>query len=198
MYYIVGLGNPGDDYAHTRHNIGWLALDKFVHTTGLPKAVSVRQASGRMTDGQVAGVPIAVLYPDTFMNHSGTAVRKMVDKGAASTLIVLYDDVDIPLGEVKVSFGRGSGGHNGVASIISSLDTKDFIRVRIGIAKTGFWPWEKGQVKRPAGGAALLRHVMGKFSKREEELLQKGLEQAVIAVIVIVTDGYIKAMNQYN
>lgn len=198
MYYIVGLGNPGDEYAYTRHNVGWLALDAFIKNVQLPEAVSVRHASGRISEGVVSGVPVITLYPDTFMNHSGTAVRKLVDKGAASSLIVLYDDVDVPLGDIKVSFGRGSGGHNGVESIIKSLDTKDFIRVRIGVAKMGFWPWEKGQVKRPQGGEALLRHVLGKFSRRENDALAQGLERTTAALRLILTDGYAKAMNQYN
>ncbi len=198
MYYIVGLGNPGEEYANTRHNIGWLALDAFIKTVQLPEVVSVRHASGRVSEGVVGGTSVTVLYPDTFMNHSGTAVRKLVDKGAASSLVVIYDDVDIPLGDIKVSFGRGSGGHNGVESIMKSLDTKDFIRVRIGVAKTGFWPWEKGQVKRPAGGEALSRHVLGKFSRRESDALTQGLERTTAALRLILTDGYVKAMNQYN
>ncbi len=132
------------------------------------------------------------------MNHSGTAVRKLVPKGAEATLVVVYDDVDIPLGEVKVSFGRGAGGHNGVESTIKSLGTKDFVRVRVGIAKTGFWPWEKGVVKRPAGGGALERHVLGKFSGREDAALERGLAAASTAIKTILESGYVKAMNQFN
>ena len=198
MYYIVGLGNPGEQYARTRHNVGWLALDALVLKYNLPQPVSARQASGRVTDGVIAGESVTVLYPDTFMNHSGTAVRKLVPKGAEATLVVVYDDVDIPLGEVKVSFGRGAGGHNGVESVIKSLGTKDFVRVRVGIAKTGFWPWEKGVVRRPSGGGALERHVLGKFSSREEAALSRGLASVTTAIKTILESGYVKAMNQFN
>ncbi len=198
MYYIVGLGNPGSEYAHTRHNIGWLAVDVFLEKHNLPPAITERHASGRVTHGEVAGETVTLLYPDTFMNHSGTAVRKLVPKGAEATLVVVYDDVDIPLGEVKVAFGRGSGGHNGVESVIKSLGTKEFIRVRIGIAKTGVWPWDKGEVKRPKGGVALERHVLGKFSSREAAALEGAILRTVDAMVSIVKNGHVAAMNQFN
>jgi peptidyl-tRNA hydrolase, PTH1 family len=198
MYYIVGLGNPGSEYAHTRHNIGWLVVDAFLEKNNLPAAITERHVSGRVTQGEVNGVSVSILYPDTFMNHSGTAVRKLVPKGAEATLVVVYDDVDIPLGEVKVSFGRGSGGHNGVESIIKSLGTKDFIRVRAGIAKTGIWPWDKGEIKRPKGGGALERHVLGKFSSREAVALESALQRGVSAITTIIEAGHVAAMNHYN
>ncbi len=198
MYYIVGLGNPGEQYAHTRHNIGWLVLDDFSKKNNLPHAIAARHVSSRVAEGNVAGVPITLLYPDTFMNHSGTAVRKLVPKGAEATLVVVCDDVDIPLGEVKISFGRGSGGHNGVTSIINSIGTKDFIRVRIGIAKSGIWPWDKGEIKRPKGGAALERHVLGVFSRREDEVLSGVLTTGTAALKTIIEGGYVLAMNQFN
>jgi PTH1 family peptidyl-tRNA hydrolase len=198
MYYIVGLGNPGEQYARTRHNIGWLVVDAFLKKNNLPAAIIERHASGRVTHGLVGGTPVTILYPDTFMNHSGTAVRKLVPKGTETTLMVVYDDVDIPLGMVKVSFGRGSGGHNGVESVIKSLGTKDFIRVRVGIAKTGIWPWDKGEIKRPKGGGALERHVLGNFSSREAALLEAATLRAVDAVATILRDGHVVAMNQFN
>lgn len=198
MYYIVGLGNPGEQYAHTRHNIGWLVADALVAKTQLPRPVTERHASGRVTGGVIAGEPVTILYPDTFMNHSGTAVRKLVPKGAEATLVVIYDDVDIPLGEVKVAFGRGSGGHNGVESIIKSLGTKEFIRVRVGIAKTGVWPWDRGEIKRPKGGGALERHVLGKFSSREAAALEGAISRSVDAITNCVKNGHVAAMNQFN
>lgn len=198
MYYIVGLGNPGEKYVYTRHNIGWLALDAICAATNLPFAQQQNSLSGRTADGQINSVVVSVLYPETFMNNSGAAVKKFVPKNELSKLVVLYDDIDLPLGKIKVSFGRGSGGHNGIESIIKNIGTKDFVRVRIGIAKTGFWPWEKGQVKRPKGGGALERHVLGVFSKREEEALKQGIEKTVAAVTMVLKEGYVTAMNRYN
>jgi PTH1 family peptidyl-tRNA hydrolase len=198
MYYIVGLGNPGEEYAYTRHNVGWLALDAVCAQGNLPSSQQQNAMSGRVSNGVISGAEVAVLYPDTFMNNSGSAVRKFVPKSDIKNLVVLYDDVDLPLGEIKVSFGRGSGGHNGIESIIKSTGSKDFIRVRIGIAKTSFWPWEKGQIKRPKGGEALERHVLGVFSKREEEGLKQSVTKTVSAVSMILTEGHAAAMNKYN
>lgn len=198
MYYIIGLGNPGEKYTYTRHNIGWLALDAICASANLPFPQLQNAMSGRVTGGQIGSVDVSVLYPETFMNNSGAAVKKFVAKGDFSKMIVLYDDIDLPLGEIKVSFGRGSGGHNGVESIIKNIGTKDFVRVRIGIAKTGFWPWEQGKIKRPKGGGALERHVLGVFSKKEERLLKQGIDKTMEAVAVILKGGHAAAMNKYN
>ena len=198
MYYVVGLGNPGAEYKQTRHNVGWLALDALIQVLSLPMPTAAARYGGHISEGTVAGESLVLLYPDTFMNHSGSAVRKLVPKNEMSRLIVLYDDVAIPLGEIKVSFGRGAGGHNGVASVIASLATRDFIRIRIGVAKTGFWPWEQGVAKRPKGGDALLKHVLGQFTRREDVALTKGLSAATDAVKLILQSGYVAAMNQYN
>jgi len=198
MHYIAGLGNPGEKYANTRHNVGWVVLDHICALVGLPSAIEDKKFSGRVTGGRIAGEMVTVLYPDTFMNNSGTAVRKLVPHDAIKHLVVLYDDIDLPLGEVRVSFGRGSGGHNGLTSIIEKLGSKDFVRVRIGIGKTGFWPWEKGTTKRPAGGGALERYVLGNFTKKELDVIDKASVQILEVVATIVSKGHVSAMNVYN
>lgn len=198
MHYLVGLGNPGLKYALSRHNVGWIVLDHLCSLVGLPAAIEQKAFSGRVTEGRIGGELVTVLYPDTFMNNSGTAVRKLVPHDALKHLIVLYDDIDLPLGEVRVSFGRGSGGHNGVTSIIEKLGSKDFIRVRIGIGKVGFWPWEKGTTKRPAGGGALERYVLGNFTKKELDTIDKASVQILEVVATIVSKGHVVAMNLYN
>ena len=198
MYYIVGLGNPGERYQRTRHNIGWLALDAFIAGNGLPRPVQSAQYGGRMGEGYCHGEEVVVLYPDTFMNNSGSVVKKLVPASVTDRLIVLHDDVDLPLGQVRVSFGRGSGGHNGVVSIIDKLGTRDFIRVRIGVAKSGFWPWQQDQVIRPQGGGALEKFVLGGFSTREETTLQAAIQAAAAAVTMIIEKGKTAAMNEFN
>ncbi len=145
MHYIVGLGNPGEKYKNTRHNIGWTVLDYFIENEGLPGLVDSAKYAGSMSTGVVNGQEVTILYPNTFMNKSGSAVRKLVPKEEAEKLVVVYDDVDLPVGDIKVSVGRGAGGHNGVASIIESLGSKDFVRVRVGIAPVSFWTGKAGR-----------------------------------------------------
>lgn len=193
MMYIVGLGNPGDEHATQRHNVGWMVLDRLIAELHLPAPVASSKYTGCISEGVIADREVTLLYPETYMNNSGAAVRKLVPKGEERDLILIYDDVDILLGEFKLSVGRGDGGHNGVKSVIASLGTKDFIRVRVGIAKKGFF----GGVKRPAG-ARLPKHVLGNFTKSELTIVDKLAAQLSEVVKTIVTDGYVKAMNTYN
>jgi len=193
MKYIVGLGNPGTEYSNTRHNVGWVALDYLIDTVGLPSHFASSKYAGRVSEGMLGAKEVTFLYPDTFMNKSGSAVQKLVPKGQSEDLIVVYDDVDIPVGEIKVSFGRGDGGHNGIKSIVSSLGTKDFARVRIGIAPKSFF----GKTKRPKGDR-LPKHVLGDFKKREQNDLEEGLQKAKEAIELIVQGGVEVAMGRYN
>ncbi|MBY0537862.1 aminoacyl-tRNA hydrolase [Patescibacteria group bacterium] len=197
MYYLVGLGNTGEEYATTRHNVGWLVLDNLCERHHISPAVLQNSVSGRVSVGKIAGVSVSVLYPETMMNNSGAAVRKFVPDGEGKRLVVLYDDIDLPLGVVRVSFGRGNGGHNGIKSIIDKLGTRDFVRVRIGIGKVSIWPWQKGQLIRPQADK-LPKFVLGKFSKHELQEVEKVTESVNEIVTVIVQYGHITAMNRYN
>ena len=198
MYYIVGLGNPGAEYVATRHNIGWLVLDALCSRFHLPTPLLQNSVSGRVTAGTISGVEVSVLYPETFMNNSGTAVKKFVPADVYKKMIVIYDDVDLPLGVVRVAFGRGDGGHNGLKSIIEKTGTKDFIRLRIGIAKKTIWPWQKEVIKRPQAGGPLERFVLGKLTRHELEQLEKINEQVAEILTVILQYGHVTAMNRYN
>jgi len=198
MHYLVALGNPGDKYQHSRHNVGRIVGDVLCTAWSLPTSQKQTSVSGNVTSGHVAGQDISFLYPDTYMNNSGTAVRKLVPASHLARLIVLYDDVDLPLGDVRVSFGRGAGGHNGVTSIIEKVGSKDFIRVRLGIGKVGFWPWQSSEVKRPAVGGPLERYVLGNFTKRELETVTQMARQAQTVIETIISDGHVAAMNKFN
>ena len=191
--YIVGLGNPGDKYTKQRHNVGWMVLDGLVDVFGLPAPVTSGKYSGRISEGAIVGQEVTLLYPDTYMNNSGTAVRKLVPNGEEGNIILIYDDVDIPIGEFKLSVGRGDGGHNGVKSVIGSLGTKDFIWLRVGIAATGFF----GGAKRPTG-EKLPRHVLGDFKKREQTAVDEVALKMKEVIEMIVSEGIDKAMNEYN
>lgn len=195
MFYFVPLGNPGEKYQTMRHNIGWLAMDACIEAWQLPRLIESKQYQGNVTEGSVHTQPVMVLYPDTFMNLSGKAVGKLVPRTEAERLVVLHDDIDVPLGKIKIGFGRGPGGNNGVKSIIETLGTKAFVRVRIGIAPTSFWT---GKIKRPAGGGPLERFVLQPFKRSEAEQLPDIFGQVQGALELIVTDGVEAAMNRYN
>lgn len=161
MYIVVGLGNPGGEYALTRHNTG-------------------RMAANFLVD-KVKG--IKVFTPDMYMNKSGQAVAKVVkSKKAAQKLIVIHDDLDLPLGVMKISYNRGSGGHKGVESIIRALKTKEFIRMRIGIGKN----------------KDVEKHILGQFKKSELEILKKVFKRASEAVSTIVEYDLTRAMTEFN
>ncbi len=195
MFYIVGLGNPGEKYEHTRHNVGWQALDSCLAEWSFPGLVESSAFSGRISDGMVSSEEVKVLFPGTFMNNSGGAVAKLVAKSEVGNLIVVHDDIDLPLGQIKVVKGRGAGGNNGVKSIVEKLGTKDFVRIRIGIAPKSFWT---GQTKRPAGGGPLERFVLKSFSGSEVKQLPEVFRQVKMAVELLVSGGVEVAMNKCN
>lgn len=195
MFYIVPLGNPGDKYQNTRHNVGWQAMDFCIEAWRLPSLVESGAFSGSFTEGVVDDSEVSILYPNTFMNNSGSAVTKLVPKNEIEKLIVIHDDIDLPFGELKIGQGRGAGGNNGVASIIQKIGSKDFVRVRVGIAPKSFWT---GKTKRPAGGGPLERFVLKDFSGSEKKQLSEIFEKVQKSIETILSDGVEKAMNQHN
>ncbi len=195
MFYIVGLGNPGEKYEDTRHNVGWVVVERVCRTFGLPEFREARAHSGNVSEGALENESVTLLQPTTFMNNSGSAVVKLVPKQESEHLIVVHDDIDLPFGEVKIGKGRGAGGNNGVQSIIDKLGTKDFVRIRVGIAPKSFWT---GKVKRPQGGGPLERFVLKPFTGSEQKQLGEILDKTVAAIETIITKGVVEAMNIYN
>ncbi len=132
---VIGLGNPGSKYENTRHNAGFTALDLFAKENGFPLFSAPKKLRSEISEGSLNGQKIVLVKPMTFMNLSGIAVKEAIMKYGLKNyrLIVVHDDIDIPLGKTKVSKNRGPGGHNGVLSIIKEMGTKDFTRIRIGI-----------------------------------------------------------------
>lgn len=173
MHIVVGLGNPGEEYSKTRHNAGRMAAD-FVAE-------------------KVEGVK--VLTPDTYMNKTGTFVAKHVkSQKAAEKLIVIYDDLDLPLGSTKISFNRSSGGHRGVESIIKALKTEAFVRIRIGVLPTT----PSGKLKKPKGEKEVEKFILTEFKKPEMEILKKVFKKIAEAVETIAERGYQAAMTEFN
>ena len=195
MFYVIGLGNPGKKYTGTRHNVGRDVLIDLASEAAAPSWESDKHAQAKITSITVGNASLQLVLPETFMNKSGETARFLRDKEAASpdTVIVVYDDVDLPFGEIKISVGRGAGGHNGVASVIKVLG-KDFIRIRVGIASTSFWT---GQPKRPTG-AGMSRHVLGTFSRLERRKMPEVGRLVTEAIKMIVSKGTESAMNRFN
>lgn len=182
---IVGLGNPGREYRETRHNIGFMVVDRLAEKQGI-KLTRV-QNKAIIGSGFIAGTKVILVKPQTFMNLSGQAVSALVRfyKIQAQDLIVVHDDVDLPLGTIRMRPGGGSAGQKGIASIINMLGTQDFARLRMGVG-------------RPPGRMDAAAYVLQSFPSSELELLQNFLNNAVDALICYVEDGLETAMNRFN
>lgn len=186
MYIVVGLGNPGDRYKNTRHNVGWIVMNTVFPDVSWKKNIYAHAIEA--TD-MIAGESVLLVQPQTFMNESGISLAYYMKKTKVSPhhCIILYDDLDLPLGTVRISFDRGSGGHNGIRSLERSLGTREFIRVRIGIAK------------RIDDTTASKPNVLGNFEPEEYQQVIGSISKNVEKIIKsIITEGKEKAMTQYN
>ena len=194
-WIIVGLGNPGTEYEHTRHNAGRIAVSHFAKKCGAEEWRADKKANALVAKIASDGITATCVLPETFMNKSGSAVAKYVKSvKAAQQLVVAYDDFDLPLGRIKISFARSAGGHKGVESIMRALKTDAFVRVRIGIAAEN----AKGNAKVITGDEKVLKLILGKFKAEEETDLKKVWKRVSDALATIVRDGYVKAMNEFN
>ena len=198
-YTIVGLGNPGDEYKDTRHNTGRFALEAFRKEYGFPEWQYDKKLKALISKGFLLKVngqkPVVLILPETFMNKSGVSVGVVVKNlKQAERLIVAHDDLDLPLGRLKVSFAKSSGGHRGVESIIKILKTDKFIRLRVGISpKTS-----KGVVKKPKGEKAVSDFILGSWKLPEKTLLKKISRVVTKALHAIVLEGKESAMSRFN
>jgi len=194
MYYIVGLGNPTEEYELTRHNAGRMAVLDFVKKEGIDIPEFDKKLNALVSEGKIGKEKITAILPETFMNKSGETVKKLaIPPKSVKNLIVLHDDVDLPLGKIKISFGKSSGGHKGVESVIKAVKTKDFVRIRIGISATT----PKGAVKKPSG-EKFLDFIVGKFKPAELAAMKKVSKIAGEALETIIKDGAEKAMGMFN
>ncbi|MCS7173680.1 MAG: aminoacyl-tRNA hydrolase [Armatimonadetes bacterium] len=183
MRLVVGLGNPGRRYRGTRHNVGWEVVDRL----GARWDVEISREEGEalVGRGEIGGVGVLLVKPLTYMNRSGEAVRWLMHRYGLrpQEIVVVYDDVDLPMGSIRVRARGGAGGHHGMASVLEALGTQEIPRVRVGIG-------------RPRGDAA--EYVLSRFAPGERPAMEEAMERAADAVETILREGIEVAMNRYN
>jgi PTH1 family peptidyl-tRNA hydrolase len=190
-YVVIGLGNPGGEYAKTRHNAGRMAVERMAKLLGFPSFELKKTAQALLSEGMVDGSKVQLVLPEVYMNLSGKVIPSFVkSKTAARRLLIIRDDLDMPLGTMKMTVSRGSGGHKGVESIMRALKTKDFAQIKIGIS--GSTP--KGKLKKPSDEEKVIKHVIGKFKAEEELKLKKVFEKATLAAEAFIADDTDKAL----
>lgn len=194
-WVVVGLGNPGDEYEMTRHNTGRMAIEYFADEKKFSPWKTDAKMKATVSRGLLHRSVAALVLPDTFMNRSGAAVSKFVKSvKVAQRLVVVYDDLDLPLGAMKISYDRGSGGHKGIDSIARALKTRMFTRIRIGISPSN----SAGAVRKPSGEDDVERYILGVWRPHELGELKRVFKRVSDALEVIIRDGAERAMNQFN
>ncbi|MDP2593863.1 MAG: aminoacyl-tRNA hydrolase [bacterium] len=191
---VVGLGNPGKEYEKTRHNAGRLAVELLAKKNDFENFDFNKTANALVAKGVVGGENATLVLPETMMNLSGKAVAAFVKTPkAAKGLLVIHDDLDVPLGTIKISVGRGSGGHKGVESVMRAVKSKDFARIRIGISPRSGPAFAKASAGKEE---KVVKHVIGKWKPAEEAALKKALKKAALAAELFASEG-IEAATQF-
>jgi len=188
MKLVVGLGNPGKEYAQNRHNVGFLVIDLLAKEEGIE--LSQKRFQARFGTGRLGGQKVVLMKPETFMNLSGDAVADAARfyKTEGEDLIVVQDELDLPIGRLQLRRGGGTAGHNGVIHIADRLGTNDFVRVRVGIGKP------EGRGTR----SGVVGHVLGDFAASERLLAAETIERAARAVRTAIEKDLKAAMNEFN
>jgi peptidyl-tRNA hydrolase, PTH1 family len=192
MKLIIGLGNPGRHYVNNRHNVGFKCVDLFAREHGI--SLTQRGARSKLGTGEVANTRIVVAKPQTFMNLSGEAMSALVHRYRLSPkdVLVIHDDLDLPLGKIRIREKGSSGGHNGLKSIISHLGTQDFPRIRVGISPA------EGSDSAAAPEVDAIEHVLSDFTDAEKNVMREVYLTVTAAIEYILTEGIVAAMNKYN
>ncbi len=195
MMLIVGLGNPGKEYENTRHNTGRIILEKIAKANDFSEWKDDMKLKSLRAKGELDSEKVEFLLPNTFMNNSGNAVAPLIDSPKKlKNLIAVYDDLDLPLGSLKISYDRSSGGHNGLESIIKRVKSREFVRIRIGVSPST----PTGKFRKPKGEEAVLKFLLGSFKEDELKII-KNMSKKVAEIIVMVSaEGKDKAMTLYN
>jgi len=192
QYTIAGLGNPDEKYKNTRHNTGRILLEYFRLENGLPEWEENKKNKSLITESKIGKNKVILVEPDNFMNNSGKSISSLItNKEKAKYLVVIYDDLDLPLGKFKLSFNKGSGGHKGIESIARAIKTKEFIRIRIGISPTT----PTGKLKKPKGDEKVNKFILDNFTTDEMKKIKNLSKNINVILGRIISDGYEKTVS---
>lgn len=192
---IVGLGNPGTEYEKTRHNAGRIILEYIAKANDFSEWKNDMKTKSLRAKGEIQKEKFDFMLPETFMNNSGVSVVQIIDgPKKLKNLVIIYDDLDIPVGSLKISFNRSSGGHNGVQSVIKKVKSQEFVRIRIGVSPHT----PTGKIKKPSGEQAVLKFLLAKFKDDELKELKKMSKKVSEILTTISSGGHQKAMSLYN
>ena len=193
MKLIAGLGNPGKAYAHSRHNIGFRCINYLDKLHSIP--VKQHQCQSQTGTGKIDDIELLLAKPKTYVNRSGEAISRLIHRYniPINELIVICDDLDLPLGKLRLRQGGSSGGHRGIESIISDLKSKDFCRIKVGIGR----PTEDDGTPI-ADEDAIINYVLGDFTPLEKEIIKPAIARVAEAIESMITQGVTAAMNQFN
>lgn len=195
MILIVGLGNPGEEYKQTRHNTGRIILENIAKSNDFPDWKDNMKLKSLYSKGEIGKEKFDFMLPETFMNNGGDAVCQIIDdKKKLKNLVVVYDDIDLPLGSLKISFNRSSGGHNGLESIIKKVKSREFVRIRIGVSPST----PSGKLRKPKGEEAVLKFLLGNFKEDELKEIKKISKKVGEIIEMIASEGKDKAMTLFN
>jgi PTH1 family peptidyl-tRNA hydrolase len=192
-YIFLGLGNPGVEYFYTRHNAGNLVLRYIAEKENISFSKD-KYSNSLLAKFSLESSSLVFSLPETFMNSSGFTAEKLCTQNEGSEIVVVYDDIDIPLGEYKVSFGRSGGSHNGMKSVISSLRSQNFISIRVGVSPKD----TEGKIRRPVGKGVVQDFVMSPFSKNELVVLEKLSENIYKTLPILLKEGREKFLSTYK
>jgi PTH1 family peptidyl-tRNA hydrolase len=189
MKLIIGLGNPGRVYANNRHNIGFICINHLARSHSIK--FDRKQGQARIGTGKAAGDEVVLAKPQTFVNSSGESVSRLVKRFNISLddLVIIHDDLDLPLAKIRLSHGSSSGGHKGINSIISHLGSRNFIRLRVGIGRP-----EKAE----ASEDEIIAYVLSDFTAEQKQAIAQAIPKVTEAILCLLTEGLTVAMNKYN
>ena len=201
MINVIGLGNPGEEYAGTRHNAGRIILQSLAAKNSFSDWRDDKKTKALYSTGKLGAKKFQFVLPDNFMNNSGGSVKPLVKaKKDLENIVVVYDDLDLPIGRVKISFDRSSGGHNGLGDIIKVVKSTAFLRIRVGVSplKKGGPSAGSGQAKKPKGEKEVIDFLMKEFKPAELDELKKIAKHIGHALECYAADGKDKMMSLYN